>query len=76
MQSAECDVGLKISKPQGFVSGVQAPYVFWFVHLPVACPQVTQASEDAASKLTPEERKKKAQDLIKSVKVGLLDLTT
>lgn len=29
---------------------------------------VTQASEDAASKLTPEEKKKKAQDLIKSVK--------
>ena len=28
-----------------------------------------QASEDVASKLTPEERRKKAQDLIKEAKV-------
>lgn len=31
---------------------------------------VTQASEDSAAKLTPEERKKKAQELIKAAKVG------
>jgi len=36
---------------------------------PLATPPA-QASEDASAKLTPEERRKKAQDLIKAAKVG------
>jgi hypothetical protein len=31
---------------------------------------VTQASEDSAAQLSPEERKKKAQELIKAARVG------